>query len=1170
MMLKSGSSINVDLGIGGVYFVKLVSATGSKTFKAIGALNSGLLGTSIQDNNSNITGSFKSSFHLSVSDFSFNEGDSLRVSVYKNEYYSRPKVFEIVESDRVAFVFDVSDVETFGTSDGYVALSEEIQDVLVYEPTSGQVQITSANQELEINPGDIITVDVDTTGFLRKVVKVEDENGIITLKTEQAYLNDVFVNTNLKLNTEYREPQVSLKSASTLQIINALTDNKGYIHPVEVIYYDKLGKIAKKSAIGNSEAGEESVNIIDFYNDFAGTDLYGKASDDVHFYIEEGHASVVSNAVFELDFGFDGGITEDTKVKKGDIKSFDFYLDTEADFQTKLVLDMNKSYEKEDAKTIFDFRKVTAKFIVPPGIPVWITFDCDIFGNYHLAADAMLHADWGFESNHILKVGAHYDRATNLFTPIKEYDPTNTIYPLNIQGELNAMARLELYPRIDIKFYSFFGPYAEIVPYILGNYNAALQSQITPSGSETFLAWNSGIDLGLDFRIGAELTFLGLFEKEFGPEVVNCFETPLWSSPENIELASTLPAEVDAGSTQSLIFRVTDLLGLPVSLCPVYIEGDGEFNKNIGFTDAQGELSIDWTLGIISGNSSFSATIFNSDKTIIKTIEKTICVAIIAPVADYSASATEIIEGETIQFTDLSTNEPTEWSWNFGDGGSSTQQNPSHTYTTAGTYHITLTVTNEADSDTEIKSGYITVTAAVIAPVADFSASATEIVEGETIQFTDLSTNEPTEWSWNFGDGGSSTQQNPSHTYTTAGTYHITLTVTNEADSDTEIKTGYITVTAAVIAPVADFSASATEIVEGETIQFTDLSTNEPTEWSWNFGDGGSSTQQNPSHTYTTAGTYHITLTVTNEADSDTEIKSGYITVTAAVIAPVADFSASATEIVEGETIQFTDLSTNEPTEWLWNFGDGGTGHEQNPSHTYTIAGTYNITLTVTNEADSDTEIKSSYILVNTQYESGILTDSRDGNIYNTVKIGNQWWMAENLKYLPSVVGPGTGSKTTPYYYVYGYNGRVVADAKTTSNYTTYGVLYNWPAVNPSGVQGVCPTGWHLPSDAEWTELTDYLGGESGAGNKLKETGTTHWNSPRAGATNETGFTALPGGYRTSNRRFVDIRYTGSWRSATELNATDAWFRRMYGNNSFVFSFNHGKEEGYSVRCIRD
>ena len=207
-------------------------------------------------------------------------------------------------------------------------------------------------------------------------------------------------------------------------------------------------------------------------------------------------------------------------------------------------------------------------------------------------------------------------------------------------------------------------------------------------------------------------------------------------------------------------------------------------------------------------------------------------------------------------------------------------------------------------------------------------------------------------------------------------------------------------------------------------------------------------------------------------------------------------------------------------------------------------------------------------------------TDPRDGNHYNTVKIGNQIWMAENLKYLPSVVGPGTGSQTTPYYYVYGYDGTNITDAKATANYTTYGVLYNWSAAmngaassttNPSGIQGVCPTGWHLPSDAEWTELTDYLGGTTIAGGKLKETGTTHWASPNTGATNETGFTALPGGYRNNNGTFLDLGYYGSWWSATENNAATAWSRLMNFNSSIVFrNYYYNKELGFSVRCVRD
>jgi len=212
---------------------------------------------------------------------------------------------------------------------------------------------------------------------------------------------------------------------------------------------------------------------------------------------------------------------------------------------------------------------------------------------------------------------------------------------------------------------------------------------------------------------------------------------------------------------------------------------------------------------------------------------------------------------------------------------------------------------------------------------------------------------------------------------------------------------------------------------------------------------------------------------------------------------------------------------------------------------------------------------------------AGTFTDSRDGNEYNWVKIGDQVWMAENLAYLPSVnqVADGSEDAAGSYYYVYGYDGTDVNAAKATSNYATYGVLYNWTAAmagsasstaNPSGVQGVCPTGWHLPSDAEWTELTDYLGGVGVAGDKLKETGTTHWYSPNTGATNETGFTALPGGGRASDGSFGSIGGDGYWWSATEYDATLAWNRYLVNYYSNVYRVNYNKELGFSVRCVRD
>ncbi len=190
-------------------------------------------------------------------------------------------------------------------------------------------------------------------------------------------------------------------------------------------------------------------------------------------------------------------------------------------------------------------------------------------------------------------------------------------------------------------------------------------------------------------------------------------------------------------------------------------------------------------------------------------------------------------------------------------------------------------------------------------------------------------------------------------------------------------------------------------------------------------------------------------------------------------------------------------------------------------------------------------------------------TDIRDGSVYATVQIGNRCWMAENLRYLPEVVGSGTSSQIEPHYYVYGYEGADVAAAKDDSKYNTYGVLYNW-----SATQTACPDGWHVPSDDEWKQMTDFLGGAMLAGSKLKETGTTHWNSPNSDATNETGFTALPGGLRYISNAFVDIGNYGYWWSATENNTNSAWIRIMYYDIPHVFKDYQNKASGLSVRCV--
>lgn len=202
-------------------------------------------------------------------------------------------------------------------------------------------------------------------------------------------------------------------------------------------------------------------------------------------------------------------------------------------------------------------------------------------------------------------------------------------------------------------------------------------------------------------------------------------------------------------------------------------------------------------------------------------------------------------------------------------------------------------------------------------------------------------------------------------------------------------------------------------------------------------------------------------------------------------------------------------------------------------------------------------------ILQNTINVIGIVTDTV-GNVYNTVKIGTQVWMAENLKTtkyndgtaIPLVTDNGAWDGLTTGAYCW-YNN----DSITSEN--PYGKLYNWYVVNTGDL---CPIGWHVPTDDECTILINYLGGESVAGGKLKETGTTHWKSPNTGATNERGFTSLPSGYRP----FGFIGSYGFWWSSTESSTSKAWCTVTQYNSSGAYRVSNNKINGFSVRCLQD
>jgi len=281
--------------------------------------------------------------------------------------------------------------------------------------------------------------------------------------------------------------------------------------------------------------------------------------------------------------------------------------------------------------------------------------------------------------------------------------------------------------------------------------------------------------------------------------------------------------------------------------------------------------------------------------------------------------------------------------WDFGDDTTSVENNPSHTYTTAGTYTVTLSVWNSTTLHETTGTKTITAIDPALYPAAAFSADVTEGEYPLTVTFTDASTGTPTSWLWDFGDTGSSTDQSPEHTYSTPGTYTVSLTATNAVGSDTETKTGYITAGAD---PVASFSVDADIHHLTHEFSFTDESLYEPTSWLWDFGDTGSSTDQSPEHTYAAAQSYWVTLTVTNAYGTTT--KGMDITVLP-VTFPIPSFTYITSNLRAPYTFRFTDTSLGTPTSWLWDFGDGTTSTDQNPTHTYQFPGTYTVSLTATN-----------------------------------------------------------------------------------------------------------------------------------------------------------------------------------------------------------------------------
>jgi len=319
-----------------------------------------------------------------------------------------------------------------------------------------------------------------------------------------------------------------------------------------------------------------------------------------------------------------------------------------------------------------------------------------------------------------------------------------------------------------------------------------------------------------------------------------------------------------------------------------------------------------------------------------------ISLAYAQPITDFSASPLEICVGEEVQFTDLSTSSETinGWTWDFGDGSTSADQNPTHTYTNSGDFTVTLTANDVNGAEPEVKINYIKVNPL---PTPSFT---TNLIGGCTlpsqVQLTNISPSSGVTYNWDFGNGTNSTSSTPGNvTYNTASSYDIVLTVT---DNTTACENTF-TQTVDIVDYQAEFSASSATTCQGGTVAFTDNSSLGTDAWNWSFGDGSSSSAQNPSHTFATPGTYTVTLTATNTANNCTNTYTETIEV---FPLPTPTFTFDTESGCAPLDVNFTNTSTGGGT-YEWDFGDGNTfSGETPPANTYTSNGSFTVTLTQT------------------------------------------------------------------------------------------------------------------------------------------------------------------------------------------------------------------------------
>ncbi len=470
-------------------------------------------------------------------------------------------------------------------SDEVIVLNSENASDISYDASTGSL---SFSFDSTVAANNILVLDLDTTGIIRKVTTVSSSSGIYYCETEQAALKDVFSNAEFKLSTKVYSPPTSLKSTmSNEEISEALTDDDNFIHPVSVIYTTKEGRTLKSAISG--EWGDDMYAEIDF----SGVEIY--SDDYADIYISEGYASLAPCFKFSFDF-------EDC-----DLQSFKFWSDsTEFELKTMLTAEVSAAYTFSVEEEIFsDVISVSFEFMAG-AIPVYIDFDCDIYGGYEMTTSAAVTATTGYKANRYTTLGIEY--ADEEWGTFSEYAKADTFYSVELDADANLTQRAEIFPRFSVELYDIIGIYADIIPYAYNENNINLVTT----------AWDSKIDLGMDARIGTNSSIFGITLFDYSTDKLNLFEYNIWNTPDTVMIVSgnNQSGSVNQQLAEPIELLVTDNFGIAVPLVRLDLaitDGDGSFENYIVWTDENGMATLYWTMGSEAGTNIATATILKAD-----------------------------------------------------------------------------------------------------------------------------------------------------------------------------------------------------------------------------------------------------------------------------------------------------------------------------------------------------------------------------------------------------------------------------------------------------------------------------------------------------------------------------------------------------------------------------